>query len=139
MQWLVDSDVASQTSKARPRPEVTAWLRRHAVDCYLSQLTMAELAYGVKIAPEHRQEALDAWLAKVRAEAGNAILPLGEDVFMTWKSVLADLKRANTTLPCEDSLLAAHARALGLGVATLNRRHFEAAGCVCADFNSEES
>ena len=136
MKWLVDADAASQTSKPRPDRRVVAWLRRNARDCFLSQLTLAELAYGVDLAPAERQADLAAWLANLRADARDAILPIDEGVLTGWKVLLADLQANGTTIACEDSLLAAHAQTLGFGVATLNRRHFEAAGCHCADFGA---
>lgn len=136
MKWLVDTDVASQASKPRPERRVLGWLKRNARDCFLSQLTVAELAYGVAVAPEERQGDLAAWLATLRAEAREAILPVDEAVLVAWKELLAELQAQGVTIACEDSLLVAHARALGFGVATLNRRHFEAAGCHCADFGA---
>ena len=134
MKRLVEADVASQSSKPRPDRQVLAWLPSHARDCYLSGLTVAELACGVEVAPDDRQPALAAWLANLLAGSRTAILPLDEAVLVAWKALLARLKADGSTLACEDSLLAAHASALGFGVATLNRRHFEAAGCHCADF-----
>lgn len=134
MNWLLDTDVASQSSKPKPDRRVLAWIRKHAADCYLSQLTVAEIAYGVDIAPSERQEKLAGWLTTLRAEYHAALLPVTEAVLVAWKELLAELKATGRTLTCEDSLLAAHALALGFGVATLNRAHFAAAGCICAEF-----
>jgi toxin FitB len=134
MKWLVDTDVASQTAKLAPNRQVTAWLRKHAADCFVSELTVAEIAYGVAVAPEDRQAPLATWLATFRAEYRDGVLPVTEAVLVAWKELIVQCKASGRTIACEDSLLAAHAQSLGYGVATLNRTHFAAAGCCCADF-----
>jgi len=43
MNWLLDTDVASQASKPRPDAKVMAWLQAHADVVFLSALTLAEM------------------------------------------------------------------------------------------------
>jgi len=43
MNWLLDTDVASQASKPRPDAKVMAWLEAHADVLFLSALTLAEM------------------------------------------------------------------------------------------------
>lgn len=99
MNWLLDTDVASQSSKPKPDRRVLAWIRRYQSDCYLSQLTVAEMAYGVAIAPAERRDKLAGWLATLRTEYQEALLPVTEAVLVAWKELLADLKAAGGCSP----------------------------------------
>lgn len=134
MNWLSDTDVASQASKPRPNGKVMHWLESQADAVYISALTMAELRYGVSIAPVGKQARLAAFVGRLQPDHGDGILPITEPVLIRWKRLLAERKRSGRVMRCEDSLLAAHAFELGFGVATLNAVHFAAAGVVCAQF-----
>ena len=134
MNWLLDTDVASQASKPRPNARVMHWLESQADAVYLSALTMAELRFGVSIAPLGKQARLDAFVGLLQTAHGDGILPITEPILIRWKRLLAELKRSGRVMSCEDSLLAAHALELGFGVATLNAVHFASAGVVCAQF-----
>ena len=134
MSWLLDTDVASQASRPRPDAKVLAWLEAHADAVFLSALTLAEITYGVAIAPESKRARLAAFVERLRREHQDAILPVNEAVLVRWKRLLAELKESGHVLSCEDSLLAAHALELGFGVATLNAAHFKPAGVRCAEF-----
>jgi predicted nucleic acid-binding protein len=132
--WLLDTDVASQASKPRPQAKVIAWLASQADAVYLSALTLAELRYGVSIAPATRQPRLRVFVDHLQTMHGDGILPIDAAVLVQWKRLLSDLKRSGRLMSCEDSLLAAHALELGFGVATLNAAHFAPSGVVCAQF-----
>lgn len=134
MNWLLDTDVASQASKPRPNAEVMHWLASQVDAVFLSALTVAELRYGVSIAPAGKQARLDAFVVRLQTVHGDGILPITEPVLVRWKRLLAELKASGRVMSCEDSLLAAHALELGFGVATLNAAHFKPAGVVCAEF-----
>jgi predicted nucleic acid-binding protein len=54
-------------------------------------------------------------------------------VHVRWKQLLAELKRGNRTMTCEDSLIAATALFHGHTVATHNKRHFEPADVPIID------
>ncbi|MDP2325536.1 MAG: PIN domain-containing protein [Gammaproteobacteria bacterium] len=101
---------------------------------YLSSLTLAELRYGVSLAPVARQALLKDFVGRLQTVHADGILPIKESVLIRWKRLLAELKQLGRVMSCEDSLLAAHALELGFGVATLNAVHFAPAGVVCARF-----
>ncbi len=134
MNWLLDTDVASQASKPRPDAKVMAWLEAHADVVFLSALTLAEMTYGVSIAPEPKRARLAAFVDRLRRDHHHDILPVNEAVLTRWKHLLAKLKQTGQVLSCEDSLLAAHGLELGFGVATLNPSHFKPTGVPCAEF-----
>lgn len=85
MNWLLDTDVASQASRPRPDARVMAWLEVQADAVFLSALTLAEIAYGVAVAPESRRPRLEAFVGRLRREHGDAILPVTESVLVRWK------------------------------------------------------
>jgi toxin FitB len=134
MNWLLDTDVASQASKPRPDAKVMAWLQAHANSVFLSALTLAEMTYGVSIAPEPKRARLAAFVDRLRRDHQQDILPVNEAVLTRWKQLLGKLKQSGRVLSCEDSLLAAHGLELGFGVATLNAAHFKPTGVLCAKF-----
>lgn len=111
-----------------------AWLEAHAKVVFLSELTLAEMSYGVSIAPEPKRARLAAFVDRVRRNHHQDILPVNEAVLMRWKRLLGKLKKTGQVLSCEDSLLAAHALELGFGVATLNASPFKPTGILCAQF-----
>jgi predicted nucleic acid-binding protein len=71
---------------------------------------------------------LVAWLAATQRAFDATTEPLSEPVLVRWKQLLEDLKRANRTMTCKDSLIAATALFHGHTVATQNTRHFEVEG-----------
>ena len=68
MNWLLDTDVASQASKPRPDPKVTGWLTTHADSVFLSALTLGEISYGVFLAPESKRSPLLEFVDRLRSE-----------------------------------------------------------------------
>ena len=48
MIWLLDTNVISELTKPQPDPNCDAWLERHADDCYISAVTLAELRCGIE-------------------------------------------------------------------------------------------
>ena len=69
----------------------------------------------------------------MRVKFAPATEQLTEPVLVRWKQLLADLKTANRTMTCEDSLIAATALHHGHTVATRNKRHFGPSGVDLID------
>lgn len=69
----------------------------------------------------------------VRRKLRPATEELTEPVLVRWKELLAELKRKNRTMTCEDSLIAATALYQGHTVATHNQRHFQPSGVKMVD------
>jgi len=133
MNWFIDADALSQASKPRPNRRVMDWISQHGEESYLSALTLAEAAYGFSVAPEHRRAGLEDWLTDARALYADRVLAIDEAVLVEWKRLLRHLQASGTTLACEDTLLAAHARHLGFGILTMNKRHFADTGIDLAE------
>lgn len=64
MSYLIDTNVASETTKKAPNPSVIAWLAAQRADrIFLSAVTVAEIKYGVEAAPAGaRRQALGSRL-----------------------------------------------------------------------------
>ena len=129
----MDTDLLSLLERKRVPPKLTAWVRQHEAEIFLSVVSFAELQFGVEQAPATHRPALAVWLAETRRKFAVATEELTEPVLVRWKALLAELKRRNRTMTCEDSLIAATALLHGHTLATHNRRHFEAADLQIID------
>jgi predicted nucleic acid-binding protein len=133
MSFLVDTDLLSLLERRRVPPKLAAWVRGNEAEIFLSVVSFAELQFGLDQAPATHRPGLAAWLAETRRKFVPATEELTEPVLVRWKELLADLKRRNRTMTCEDSLIAATALFHGHILATHNKRHFEPAGLQVID------
>lgn len=132
MTYLLDTDFLSAAAQRRPDPRALAWLARHDTEAAIPTVALAELRYGIPGAADaERRTFLDGFVAGIREDFADAILPATEEILIEWKALLQEIKRAGRPMGCEDSLIAATARAHQLIVVTANTRHFEAAGVRC--------
>ena len=118
--YMLDTDISSYIMK-RTDEAVLRRLQRVAVsDVCVSAISKAELMYGVEVSPRRQkdQAALDEFLRYVEVLAFPATAALG------YALIRADLKRRGTMIGANDMLIAAHARCLGLTLATNNTREF---------------
>lgn len=128
MAYLIDTNVISEATKAKPSATALGWLASaDPAECYLSALTIGELADGAaqqrRKGNAVRAERLELWLAGLEEAYADRILSVDAVVAHAWAGLGAD-----RTLPVVDSLIAATARAHGLTVATRNVRDFQDAG-----------
>ena len=128
MSYLIDTDILSILERKRVPAKLLKWLEENGEQSFLSIVSLAEIEYGVENAPREHQKALREWLADLRMEFQSATEELTHQVLVRWKELLADLKRKNRTMTCEDSLIAATALFHGHTIVTANTRHFEPAG-----------
>jgi predicted nucleic acid-binding protein len=126
--WLLDTNVISELRKgSRCDRAVAAWAGSvPPVACYLSRVTIAEIAFGIErvIEPVFRAE-LEAWLRHgVRAWFGARILEVDEAVLLAWRRLVTEGQKARYTYAQPDALIAATAKVHGLAVATRNIEDF---------------
>ena len=131
--FLIDTDLLSFLERKRVPAKLVPWLAQHDSDLFVSVVSFAELEYGLRQAPATHRSDLAAWLKETRQRFSPVIEQLTEPVLVRWKGLLADLKRRNRTMTCEDSLIAATALFHGHTLATHNQRHFEPAGVRIID------
>ena len=122
MTFLLDTNVVSERSKAKPDPQVRRWLAAHKVgETYLSVITLAELEQGVvRLGDTRRAEELWAFLRGVEVQFTGRVLPVDREVARTWASITASAIQAGRTLVYADSLIASTALTHGLTVVTRN-------------------
>lgn len=127
MSFLLDTNVLAEVRKPRGDARVAAWYDDVADDdLFLSVLVVGEIQQGVTRLrrKDPRQAAVyDAWLAKLRREFSDRILPVTQDVALEWGRL-----SAGDPLPVIDGLLAATAVVHGLTIATRNVEDYERTG-----------
>lgn len=130
--WLLDTNVISELRRG-PRCDraVAAWAGSVPPGaCYLSLVTIAEIAFGIERVsdPVVRAE-LENWLQNgVRAWFGPRILEVDEAVLLAWRRLVTAGQKARYTYAQPDALIAATAQVHGLAVVTRNVEDFVQAG-----------
>jgi predicted nucleic acid-binding protein len=133
MSFLIDTDLLSLLERKQVPPRLAAWVQANEAEIFLSVISFAELQFGLERAPASHRPGLAAWLKETRRKFAPATEALTEPVLVKWKELLAELKRKNRTMTCEDSLIAAIALFHDHTLATHNRRHFEPSGVRIVD------
>jgi toxin FitB len=132
MAYLLDTNVASELTKARPHPAVTAWLDTvPGPALYLSVLVVGEIRQGIERARERdpaKAAVFESWLVRLEHSFGDRIVPIDTPVAHEW-----GVLNARTPLPVVDGLLAATARVKGWTVVTRNVKDLERAGARVLD------
>lgn len=129
-EYLLDTNVVSESVKRRPDANVVSWLASDP-SSYLSALTIGELLRGVmglRAKEPERAQQLESWVHALCAGYASRILAIDEAVMERWAAL-----PAHRTLPTIDSLIAATALAHGLTVATRNTRDFTDSGVAVFD------
>ena len=110
--YLLDTNVISEATRAKPDACVAEWLsRRSSGSCYISVISTAEIRKGILLLSrgKKRQE-LEAWFTGELLPAfEERLLTLGEDEMSVWATLQADAEKAGHRLPAMDSLIAATA------------------------------
>ena len=100
------------------------FVAEYPIGLAISAITEAELWFGVENSakPEKNAETLRIFLATVE------IMPFETLAAAEYGRVRVKLKRAGTPIGDRDTLIAAHAKALGLTLITNNIREFQSVG-----------
>jgi predicted nucleic acid-binding protein len=125
MSWLIDTDIISLAHKKHLPARLEKWLKTNEADSFISSVSIAEMRYGVEIAPESHKEILSARVAETESLFSEAIEHVTLESLVQWKRIAAFLKNERRTISCEDSLIAAQCLAAGHGIATNNMAHFK--------------
>ena len=133
MSFLLDTNVVSELTKARPNPKVITWLGSvPSTDLFLSVITLGEIRKGIeKKRATNAGDAvrLETWLTTLVLHYRSRILPFDQNSADQWGRVMA----LNPTVPVEDSQLVATALQHQLTFATRNVRHIAKTGVACVD------
>jgi predicted nucleic acid-binding protein len=129
--YLLDTNVVSELRKAKPDPNVVAFVAAQPEDrLFLSEVTFAEIRFGIEqLDDPERRAALNAWLNTVmRPLFSRRTLAVTEDIILRWRLMVESGRRRGHTFGQPDLFIAATAAEAGLTVVTRGTTHFEAAG-----------
>lgn len=116
--YMLDTDTVSFA--LRGEGNVALRIREHRpADVCISSVTLAELRYGADLKQSQRLHALISTFVREVAVA-----PFDQIAADRFGTVAASLARQGTPIGAYDSLIAAHALALGLVFVTNNLKHF---------------
>lgn len=128
MSYLLDTNVVSEWTKARPNAGVMSWL--HGIDedrVFLSVITVAELRHGVERLPAgQRRNLMDAWLREdLSLRFESRILPVDPAIADAWGRLIAQAEARGRPLAAMDGFIAATATVRELTLVTRNTDDFE--------------
>lgn len=127
MAYLLDTNVISETAKARPHPPLLRLLSSIPLpDLYLSAITFGEVEYGVeRLTDPAKRLSLRAWVDDaLLPDYQGRILPITRKVMTTWAQPVLRSGKTPGQLPKMDSLLAATALHHKLTLVTRNTANF---------------
>jgi predicted nucleic acid-binding protein len=128
---LLDTNVLSELMRAKPAPEVVAWIDSQPISqLYISAITVAEILYGIaRMADGKRKQSLLALATLMFDEdfAGR-ILSFDADAAIHYAGLAAESEAKGTVVDMADCQIAAIAVLHDAQVATRNVRHFDYLG-----------
>jgi predicted nucleic acid-binding protein len=121
-EYLLDTNVVSETAKPQPNGKVVTWLRTQG-PLLLPAIGVYELVRGIERTSGRKRLFLDGWLAALLG--GNArVVPFDEAAAVTAAGMERESRRQGRPLPERDLFILATARAHGLRLATRNTPDF---------------
>jgi toxin FitB len=129
--WLLDTNVLSETRKKRVNKSVADWLASVADEqICTSTVNFAELEYGANIAKDELlQIEIKTWIAAdLRPWLAGRIYAVDENVLLRWRVISRQREMKREPAPPVDLLIAAVARENGFHIATRDTAPFVACG-----------
>lgn len=129
MNFLLDTNVVSEWTKARPDSGVVDWLAQIDEDAvFLSVVTFAELRHGIERLPaSKRRKQLDEWLrSDLPLRFEQRIIQVDGAVADEWGRLVARHDALGRPIHAMDALIAATAQVHALTLVTRNTSDFEA-------------
>jgi len=127
LNYLLDTNVLSEATRAQPDARVAEWLSARSADTlFISMVSVAEIRKGILLLSEgKKRRKLEGWLESELLPAfSGRVLPLGEEEMSEWATMQAEAEKRGHRLSVIDSLIAATARCHGLTIATRNIHDF---------------
>jgi toxin FitB len=140
--FLLDTNVLSELRRARPAPNVVAFIARQKLDLlFVSVVSLAEIRFGIElVADPGRRAALQDWLThRVRPMFEGRVLSVSEDVMFKWRLLVEGGRKTRHTFSQPDLIIAATGLVRGLTVVTRDTADFIRAGASVCNPWSEDS
>jgi predicted nucleic acid-binding protein len=137
--YLLDTNVLSDLNPDKPGPnrDLVNWLRRNGDRCYLSAVTLTEIAYGVAWLRGRgvtaRAARPGAWLEQIIQFHEARILPVDIEIALQAGVLMATARSAGIEPDITDAWIAATAKIHALEVLTFNMADFRLMGVACRD------
>jgi predicted nucleic acid-binding protein len=128
--WLLDTNVLSELRRSRPNAKVLQFVSGQKLDLlYVSIVTFAEVRFGIELLENaSRRMDLNDWLTnKLRPMFEDRLLPITEDIMLTWRLLVEEGRKTGHTFAQPDLMIAATALHHGLTVVSRNTGDFERA------------
>lgn len=135
--FLLDTCVISYLGPTQSQPERTVrdWLRRNGSRCFLSVVSLTEIAYGIAWLRQRGATAkavrVQAWYEEIMVFHADRILPIDVDVSVRAGALMAKARAAGFEPDVEDSWIAATSEISGMEVLTFNMADFWPMGIAC--------
>ena len=126
--YLLDTNVISELRRPRPDQHVLAFIAAQPLETlHISAVTLSEIRFGIElVADAGRRAELTTWLThKVRPMFERRVLPVSEDVMLTWRLLVEEGRKAGHTYSQPDLIIAATAAHHGLTVLTRDVSEFQ--------------
>jgi len=131
MNWLVDTNVISETKRRRPSENVLEWIKGSQLSqLFTSKMNLAELAYGAgTVSDILKRRDLEHWIETiVRPWFAGRIFEIDENILLRWRIITRERELAREPSPGVDLLIAAVAQEHQLGIVTRDIVPFVACG-----------
>lgn len=137
MRYILDTDVISQLTKDVPHAAAYQWVASQKdSDLFLSVATLIEIRVGVeKKALGKKRDELEDWLVNtLPLKFLHRIVPIEQHVADLAGRIIDRSRRGNWGMDAMDAIIGATAMVNGMGLATLNVKHFERLGLELVEF-----
>jgi len=132
--WLLDTNVISEVSGAKPDPKVVKWIgSQPEYKLFLSILAIAEYYKGIQNLPpgDRRRPRLQRAVIALEARFSGRILSVSDGIVLRWGAISGEVKRLTGHSPSVvDTLMAATAIEHDLYLATRNVAHVAHSGAA---------
>ena len=122
-------------SSSGPNQRLADWFRRNGDKCYLSTVTLTEVAYGVAWlrlnGATARAARLRRWLEQIMQHHAERILPVDTGIALQAGLLLATARAAGVEPDITDGWIGATGKVHGLEVLTANMGDFRPMGIGC--------
>ncbi len=131
---LLDTNVVSEFAKLAPDPAVERWYLANAENCWLSSITVGEIAFGVaRLARGAKRSKLEAQLADWRVGYASRTHVFASSTAMIYGEIMAEAQRQGRAMAVFDAQIAAIAVEHGFDLATRNKKNFATTGLTLLD------